>query len=95
MSTNSPPGVLDLGCFSHRRKEEALVCCTSDQSRSDAGEKAFSSDASSSPNLAEAKKATQQAVQMTCFDKSSHLEVAIRCPIVRKSGKVTTRRVDP
>lgn len=66
----------------------------SDQVRSDAGEKSFSSLAKISPSLVEPKKAVQAAVHMTCLDKTSQGVFAILLPSVNKRGKVTTLLVD-
>ncbi len=73
--------------------EVSDVNFTSAQVRSDVGSWDWSEDDSSSPSLADGKKAVVHAVQITCFDWFDQDVEAILCPIVSNMGKVTTRLV--
>ena len=94
MSTYSPSFSPDFGCLIRIRNELPGVSCTSAQVKSDEGEKALSSDARISPRRVDPKNATTAAVQITCFDKGSQVELAILWPSESKRGKVMTRLVE-
>ena len=51
-------------------------------------------EASSSPSREDAKKAVVQAAHTVCLEIGSHPAWARQWPMVRRSGKVTTHRVD-